>query len=317
MFSSYRRRGQSLDCGASARAGKLPAVRFGVVTAVMLVITGCTKLRPGSDFNPVLLDTGTNAQDAGARDLGAEDRSLREEAGPTDTDTPDAEPGDDGTFDAGDLGIECVPEKGQPCFAEGICGATYDCFGSCTGGTQAPPCACAQLTCDPNNQWSACPDPPDYGTSCDTPTSCGGQIDCAGACAGGTALPMCQCGTPTCAGCVGGTCDFNSTCTNGQCTCTVNDCTMNGTYCWAGALQTCTVDSYLCGAYSNPMMCMFGCTDFAPECACSPETGFYCAYSTCFCSCGDFERPGTVQCDGTCDPDSGCAIICRSECGPV
>lgn len=315
-------------------------MRWGFAAAIVFALTGCSKLRPGSDVNPAgLLDSGgvhsdaMSGADAIARpdgsdpldsepiDRGSLDAELLD-ADQLDADQPDASPGDaeppdDGVFDGGDAGVLCVPEWGSPCMQSGVCGAVFDCFGSCVGGTPAPPCSCDMLFCQQDNTWSGCSDPSDLGLSCNTSNACFGSIDCQGACSGGVPYPLCQCGIPTCdQGCVGGTCDTYSYCSSGQCLCAVNDCMVAGTYCWMNAIQTCEVDFYGCGTFTTAIGCQFGCVDYDLVCGCSPDLGAYCSASTCFCNCGDFDLPGEVQCDGSCQALGGCGAVCRGECGP-
>ncbi len=302
----------------------------------------CTELKSGNELRSVISDTGLSDRDARPGldafelpdthgDAGFADALFQRDADdfsdaepqPDATEGDATEPGDaevdDQGYDGGDTGVpECVPQQGSACSAPGLCGATYDCFGNCAGGAAPPPCNCSMPICQLDNTWTACNDPMNFGQSCDTTNSCGGTFDCSGACIGGAPLPSCQCGTPTCAGCMGGTCDVSSTCTNGQCTCVVNDCTVNGaSYCVSNAIQQCTVDQYACGSLAVIELCTFGCQNNAPSCDCSPALGQYCAVELCFCQCGDFERPGEIQCDGSCASTSFCLPICRDACGPT
>lgn len=310
-------------------------------------LISCTELRSGTDFRAVLSDSGqqTSGDASGgldavaARDAepgqdasgfpdapffrDADDFSDAEEfpdADEADASDGDAELTDDGTYDAGDTGVPpCAPNAGASCTQTGRCGATIDCAGNCVGGTLAPSCFCNTPVCQLDNTWSACSDPANYGDSCDTTSACGGSIACDGTCEGGSPLPTCQCGTPSCSGCLGGTCGANSVCVDGTCNCTIDQCSSGTTTCFMNALNSCNEDAYGCGAYVSPVSCPFGCVDQTNICSCFPQQGNYCSPGTCFCGCGEFEQPGFYDCDGFCSPDTGCFDVCRQNCpgGPL
>ena len=295
------------------RDALVPGTRGLRIAAVLVfaIAAACTELRPGTDINDVLPDSGGRgpADGSSAGDAAGGDASSRDAAG-ADASARDGDGGDAGIDDAGDSGVpECVPDFGRACARAGFCGATYDCSGDCVGGVGPPPCTCSAPACQlDSNLWSSCSDPADLGDPC----GCGGSIDCGGACAGSTPLPTCECGTPTCSGCVGGSCAENSTCTQGQCLCTVEECTVGGaTSCSQGAIYTCSVDAYGCGRLTSPQACQYGCVEGAPACnSCHPSTGQACEVEcTCEpCNAGSV-APGNWQCDGTCAVTGACTCV--------
>lgn len=208
---------------------------------------------------------------------------------------------------------------GADCSGGSVCHGAIACDGTCQGGSPLPSCPCGSATCEASG-W-VCPNAPaNLNQPCDTATRCDGRIACDGSCQGGVPLPTCQCGTPTCGGCVGGTCGANSVCTNGACTCTVDacDCGVAGATCTlcggSGNLEICAVDPYGCGASTTAQVCNFGCSGNTLTCNCSPNQGQYCAAALCTCDCGDFDRPGQVNCTGGCTPTATCFSVCNSEC---
>jgi hypothetical protein len=209
---------------------------------------------------------------------------------------------------------------GQDCSTPSQCHGTIACNGSCQGGAPIPSCPCGNPVCEATG-WVCPAPPPGFNQSCDTPTQCGGRIACDGTCQGGNPLPVCQCGTPTCGGCVGGTCGANSTCVAGLCQCVVDNCQgcAPGTTCSicgaSGNLESCAVDAYDCGLATTTQACNFGCTSTPLACNCSPDLGDYCDAGTCICGCGDFPRPGTINCAGGCTGTRGCVLVCRDQCG--
>jgi len=216
---------------------------------------------------------------------------------------------------------------GQRCMGPGgVCGAVIDCSGACTGGTAAPMCPCGAATCQANGSWSSCPVPQGYDTACSTNQVCGGRVNCDGRCAGGTPPAACpECGTPSCGGCTGApNCGSSSMCgLDGVCQCNPGSCACPAgagftcTLCIGNQVGTCVADPNGCGLFIGTMGCNFGCDPQTPEvCACAPDQGDACVISTCSCNCGDFDREGTVQCNGSCGgPSVGCINICRRECG--
>jgi hypothetical protein len=321
-------------------------------------LAGCPSLKSGADLRsadgPPISHIGDGGAlpsddaafiegDAASSDDAASSTGL-EDAAFTDAAALDAAIGDGSVLDAGDSGIldaaprdgsigqdalpsdgMCSPLSGQRCARAGFCGSVYDCSGSCGGGVPEPACACSPPTCQSDGHWSACPAPQNFGAPCDTTTACGGRIGCDGlTCEGGSPYPVCQCGTPTCSGCQGGTCDVNSSCMSGNCVCTSNNCGCGGVgstqcgYCVSNALLNCGVDAYGCGALSNvAMICQFGCSDGAPACTCSPNANTACSAGPCGCCCGNFDLPGTIQCDGTCAPSQDCTTACSTFCAGI
>lgn len=208
---------------------------------------------------------------------------------------------------------------GQDCSTATQCHGAIACDGTCQGGAPLPSCPCGSAVCEANG-WVCPTAPPNLNQSCDTPTQCGGRIACDGTCQGGNPLPLCQCGTPTCGGCVGGTCGANSACVAGVCQCVIDNCQgcAPGNTCSicgaTGNLESCAVDAYDCGLATTTQACSFGCTPSPLACNCSPDQGDYCEVGTCVCNCGDFPRPGTVNCAGGCTASATCVITCRLEC---
>lgn len=214
------------------------------------------------------------------------------------------------------------PNLGARCDTPTQCGGAISCDGTCGGGADRPNCPCSTPVCQPNGQWSPCVTPMGYGQPCDTSMTCGGTFDCNLTCVGGAPPEPCQvCGTPTCNGCVGGTCGANSTCTGGLCLCDAPpqdqcSCGIAGVSC-AGCdasgneIIGCTVDEYNCGVITSRTSCPFGC--LGAMCQCSPLTGTTCSSGICRCNCGSFPHEGVVECDGSCLLQT-CSQLCIDAC---
>lgn len=160
------------------------------------------------------------------------------------------------------------------------------------------------------------------GTSCPRMDYCDAVYDCDGICGGGRPLPTCQCGTPTCGGCAGGTCGDNSTCQDGVCVCTPSNsaCACDGRtdvecqYCAAdGNLHVCSTDSHACGVIVRSLFqCFsFGCDPVDDLCWCSIAEGDRCDITDgCDCGLELCLLPATIGCDGSCVPDVECSLVC-------
>lgn len=160
------------------------------------------------------------------------------------------------------------------------------------------------------------------GTPCNRQGYCDAVFACDGTCSGGTPLPTCQCGTPTCGGCAGGTCGDNSVCQNGTCVCAGGNsaCSCDGMvgvecrYCALdGDLHVCSTDSYACGVLVRGFLTCpgFGCDPVDDLCYCAPDEGDPCdLIDACDCGIEFCPLPGFVDCDGSCVPDTDCSAVC-------
>jgi hypothetical protein len=162
------------------------------------------------------------------------------------------------------------------------------------------------------------------GQTCTRTGFCDATYNCEGVCDGGTPLPTCQCGTPTCGGCVGGTCGLSSTCQNGTCVCNsgADACNCDGRgsvecdYCAPdNSIYGCETDQYGCGqTFTLYEVCApFTCDPVDDFCFCDPDEGFSCdLIDACFCGVDVCPLPGVIECNGTCTPVTDCFNVCDS-----